>query len=79
LDLKKNEEKIRKNSLSTKDRFHGPAVFLLSRAAGYVKQSDQKKILHHFPKAQIIWMNGVGHNIHIDAPAQFLEKITQNQ
>jgi len=57
--------------------FLGPTLFVRGRQSNYVLPSDEGEILQHFPSAHIETINGAGHWLHADKPAEFLAMIKE--
>lgn len=55
--------------------FEGKTLFLSGGASDYVLESDREEILAHFPEANFVVLDGVGHWVHAEAPDHFMEKV----
>lgn len=54
-----------------RDRFDGPALFLRGGASDYVPAESNAKIAELFPAAEIEAIEGAGHWLHAEKPAEF--------
>jgi pimeloyl-ACP methyl ester carboxylesterase len=50
-----------------------PALFVRGSRSPYVLEFDERLIMRLFPNARIETIEGAGHWVHVDAPAQFLQ------
>ena len=73
--IKKYADSMRQTMLKEKDRFLGEALFIHAKDVSYVLPEDYPKIKKHFPKALIVGIPNVGHNVHIDAPESFVKEV----
>ncbi len=49
-------------------RFDGPCVFLAGQQSDYVRDQHRAHILELFPRAELNWIPGAGHWVHVDQP-----------
>jgi pimeloyl-ACP methyl ester carboxylesterase len=70
--LAKNYPKIN-GPLDKTKTFAGPVLFLCGGRSNYVTLEDQKEILWQFPKAEFATIPNIGHWVHAEAPAAFLD------
>jgi esterase len=63
------------NPLQPNDRFTGPTLFITGGKSQYVLASDHDLIRSHFPSAQIETLAQSAHNPHIEARAEFVQKV----
>ena len=73
--LRAGMNEIRANPLSPADRFDGPTTFIVGSRSRYVTERDRGAILEHFPKAQIVELEGVGHDVHTEGGEAFLDAV----
>lgn len=73
--LREAMPEIRANPLAASDRYAGPTTFLVGGRSGYVREADRDAILRHFPRARIVELGGVGHNVHAEDPERFLSAV----
>ncbi|XP_076397169.1 sn-1-specific diacylglycerol lipase ABHD11 isoform X2 [Megachile rotundata] len=57
--------------------YTGPTLFIGGSKSDYIKVEDHDKIKQLFPNAEILYINGANHWVHVDKPSEFL-KITTN-
>lgn len=57
--------------------YNGPVLFIKGERSDYIKASDEKKILQHFPKAMIKMVKNAGHWVHAEQPKAFFEEVEQ--
>lgn len=53
--------------------FDKPALFIRGSQSGYIKDGDFPLIQSLFPQAQVVTIEGAGHWVHADKPAELLE------
>ncbi|XP_018561001.1 protein ABHD11 isoform X2 [Anoplophora glabripennis] len=53
--------------------FDGPVLFLGGAKSDYIQKSDFPKILKFFPNAELKFIEGAGHWLHSEKPAEFLQ------
>jgi esterase len=53
-------------------RFDGPATLVTGSLSDYVKPADTAAFAELFPQAQTVEIDGAGHWVHADRPAEFL-------
>jgi esterase len=63
------------NPLQASDRFDGPSLFVRGGDSGYVRSEHFEDIYRFFPKSTIETMDGVGHDVHVENRALFVEII----
>ncbi|HVS64494.1 MAG TPA: alpha/beta fold hydrolase [Thermoanaerobaculia bacterium] len=73
--LRSGMSEIRANPLEPGDRFEGPTRFIVGGGSRYVSAGDREVILRHFPKAEIIELEDVGHDVHIEGGDGFLSAV----
>lgn len=54
--------------------YDGPVLFIKGEMSDYIKRSDEKNILHHFPEATIRTVENAGHWVHAEQPDVFYEE-----
>ncbi len=52
-------------------RYEGPALFIGGGASDYIRPEHHDAIRRYFPKAEIRMIEGVGHWLHAERPAEF--------
>ena len=55
--------------------FEKPALFLRGEKSDYILPEDEPLIRQRFPAAEIVSINGAGHWLHAEKPAQFFEAV----
>jgi len=55
--------------------YSGPALFLAGGKSNYIQEKHHERIKLHFPKAEIEVIEGAGHWIHFEKPAQLANHI----
>jgi pimeloyl-ACP methyl ester carboxylesterase len=63
-------------SISTKNKFNKPTCFIRAGRSKYIQDEDVAEIVEIFPQAQIVSIPKAGHWVHIDAPEEFLQIVT---
>jgi esterase len=53
-------------------RFDGPALLIAGALSDYVSPSDRAAFAELFPQAQTVEIDGAGHWVHADRPAEFV-------
>ncbi|XP_023015213.2 sn-1-specific diacylglycerol lipase ABHD11-like isoform X2 [Leptinotarsa decemlineata] len=53
--------------------YDGPVLFIAGGNSDYIQKSDYPKILKLFPNAELKFIEGAGHWIHSEKPAEFLK------
>lgn len=61
----------------TPETFFGKTLFLSGGASHYVEESDHELILTYFPNAEFQVMEGIGHWLHAEAPADFIGRVSE--
>lgn len=69
---------LERNPLETVDRFEGPTLFVLGGKSRYVKEADHEAIRTHFPAVEISTIAESGHNPHMEARADFVQKVVSH-
>ncbi|MEI6860998.1 MAG: alpha/beta fold hydrolase [Verrucomicrobiota bacterium] len=64
------------NPLAPGDRYDGPVRFITGGKSDFVRPDDMAAIRSHFPAAEIVTMEGSGHNPHIEARAEFVRFVS---
>ncbi len=52
-----------------------PVLFLAGSESNYVRRSDLTEIQTLFPAAELEWIQGAGHWVHVDQPQALLERV----
>ena len=52
-------------------RYDGPTLFIGGGTSDYIRPENHDAIRHYFPKAEIRMIEGVGHWLHAERPAEF--------
>lgn len=55
--------------------FDKPVLFIRGSRSGYIKNEDWPLITSMFPQARLITIEGAGHWVHADKPAELLEAV----
>jgi esterase len=55
-----------------KDPFDKPVLFVRGSRSGYIKDEDFPLIKTLFPQAELVTVEGAGHWVHADKPAELL-------
>ncbi len=66
---------IEANSLTSTDRYVGPARFITGADSTYVEPADHAAIRGHFPNADIVTIPGSGHNPHMEQREAFVRVV----
>jgi len=66
---------LERSPLEVTDRFEGPTLFVLGGKSHYVKEADHETIMTHFPAAKISTLSESGHNPHMEARAEFVQRV----
>jgi pimeloyl-ACP methyl ester carboxylesterase len=61
--------------LERQEIFEGPTLFVGGKNSVYILQEDHETIRHHFPKSSIEMIDGAGHWVHAEKPAELLEVV----
>lgn len=56
--------------------FEKPTLFIRGSRSNYIKDEDWNGVLKLFPNAELVTIEGAGHWVHADKPAELLEAIT---
>jgi pimeloyl-ACP methyl ester carboxylesterase len=56
-------------------RFHGPTLFLHGSASDYVRDESRSRIAKLFPAAEFRAIEGAGHWLHAEKPAEFSDAV----
>ena len=67
-------ERLEANPLGETDRYEGPVRFLAGGLSDYIEPRDHEVIRRHFPRAEVRVLHGCGHNPHMEARAEFVER-----
>lgn len=54
-------------------RYTGPTVFIAGGSSDYIQKKDHEEIKKLFPKAEFVTIEGAGHWLHSEKPAEFLD------
>ncbi|MBE7538958.1 MAG: alpha/beta fold hydrolase [Opitutaceae bacterium] len=65
------------NSLLSRDRYCGPARFIVGGRSRYVSASDESEIRLHFPHASLKRIENSGHNPHMEAREEFVAEVLE--
>ena len=63
---------LSQNPLKSKDRYDGPCLFIRGGKSGYVRTEHFDEIYQFFPNGSIQTMDGVGHDVHVENRALFV-------
>ncbi len=55
--------------------YKGPVLFIKGEISDYIRDSDGKKIFHHFPRARVQIIENAGHWVHAEQPDAFYEEV----
>ncbi|HLU49168.1 MAG TPA: alpha/beta fold hydrolase [Planctomycetota bacterium] len=66
---------LRRSPLDPDDRFMGPTLVVAGGASVFVAPEDHATIRAHFPAAEIAVLEGVGHNVHVEAREAFVSLV----
>lgn len=73
--LKKNFDSVSRSPLTAHDHYAGGVRFIVGGASSYFADEDAVTVRRHFPQAEIVTLEGVGHNVHTEGGDAFLEAI----
>jgi esterase len=59
-------------ALPGKALVHSPTLFIRSGTSDYIRENDFEDIHRQFPSSSIQTIQNVGHWVHAEAPAEFL-------
>ncbi|KAF9407723.1 hypothetical protein HW555_012343 [Spodoptera exigua] len=59
--------------------YNGPTLFIGSKLSSFILPEDITPIRKLFPKAQLVYIEGAGHNVHHDQPSAFFDTVVQRQ
>lgn len=57
--------------------YSGHVLFICGRNSPYVSEEHHDTIKEYFPKAEIVYVDGAGHWVQSDKPAEFLQHVTK--
>ncbi|KAH9629128.1 hypothetical protein HF086_008577 [Spodoptera exigua] len=57
--------------------YNGPTLFIGSKLSSFILPEDITPIRKLFPKAQLVYIEGAGHNVHHDQPSAFFDTVVQ--
>ncbi|XP_063833336.1 uncharacterized protein LOC135082470 [Ostrinia nubilalis] len=57
--------------------YNGPTLFIGGKNSNYIPPNDITGIKQYFPKADLKYIPGVGHNVHAEDPSSFLRMVTE--
>lgn len=69
-------ETLEATPLGPGESFAGPTLFVTGGKSGYVQETDHGVMRRHFPAARIELMADSGHNPHMEARADFVDRVT---
>ena len=75
LEVLKNEVSEVGESLPSYARFEKDTLFLRGDRSEYIGVEDERIILNHFPKAEIVAISNAGHWLHAENPKDFFEVV----
>ena len=55
--------------------YKGPVLFIKGEISDYIRDSDEKEIFHHFPRARVQIIENAGHWVHAEQPDAFYEEV----
>ncbi|NDV61194.1 alpha/beta fold hydrolase [Puniceicoccales bacterium CK1056] len=58
--------------------YDGPVLFLRGGESKFVADSDLQMIKGFFPRAQLVTVDGAGHNVHFDQTERFIKVVVDN-
>jgi esterase len=58
--------------LQTDRHYPGPTLFIRGGESDYLTPADLPAIAHHFPKYRLETLEGAGHWLHVEQPAEFI-------
>lgn len=64
-------------AIASGESFEGPALFIAGGNSKYILPEDEPLIRNFFPEAQIKVVDGAGHWVHAEKPAEIFEIITE--
>ncbi len=68
---------IRAAPLQSTEVFDGRVLALIGEQSSFVEPADETLIRHHFPTAEVIVIDGSGHNPHVEAPEKFTYEVVR--
>ncbi len=63
------------SSLLDGDRFAGPVDVVAGRSSDYVTDADRELFEGFFPMARLHFLDGVGHNVHVEGGERFVQLV----
>lgn len=66
---------LEKNPLLARDSFSGPTRFIAGAKSDYIEAADHAVIHRHFPAAEILTVDGSGHNPHMETREAFVAAV----
>ncbi|MDG1139440.1 MAG: alpha/beta fold hydrolase [Opitutales bacterium] len=66
---------LSKNPLQAADRYDGPSLFIRGSNSGYIRTEHFDDIYQFFPNGSIQTMDGVGHDVHVENRALFVNML----
>uniref|UniRef100_A0A2A4K9W3 sn-1-specific diacylglycerol lipase ABHD11 n=1 Tax=Heliothis virescens TaxID=7102 RepID=A0A2A4K9W3_HELVI len=75
--LRKNVHNIVTFPKMDEKKYMGPTLFLGGKLSFAIPAEDFPGILKLFPNAHVLYVEGAGHNVHIDQPQTFYETVMQ--
>lgn len=69
----KFEKKLADVLFVESQKFQGPTLFIGGGRSDYIKKEDHPSIKRLFPRAEIVYIEGAGHWVQSEKPAEFLD------
>ncbi len=66
---------LEKTSLAAGDGFGGAVRFIRGGKSRYVREEDWAEITRRFPRADVVTIEGAGHNPHMEARVEFVRAV----
>ena len=73
--LYESRQEIFANPLEPGDLYEGPTRFVAGELSNYVTSALVEAARAHFPKADLVTLAGVGHDVHVEGGDSFLEAV----
>lgn len=68
---------IRANPLAAGEHWDGPALFVAGGRSPFVRPEDHDTIRRHFSAAEIVVFDGIGHDVHVEAREDFVDRVAR--
>ena len=75
--LRRSMPNLSQNPLSVNNSYIGPTLFVRGGKSGYLRSEHFSQIMDFFPAAKIETILEVGHDVHVEDRAGFLQHLTQ--